>query len=334
MSISDDFSATAAKSPTVVNSSDTLLRSLIGSALLLLIADFAEPIFFGEGFYAALPLHPYWVIVILSAVQGGLYVGVAIAGLATLMMDWPIRPMGINITSHYIDTAILPLQWLIAALAIGVFRQGQLREEDRLRQDNARLIHISDQLSKEVLRLDEALARSELAVVTRPEDMTECHIGPMITYLARLANVSRQMLSDSSEPLPHHHIALLTENPDGNLDVATNGIEPWIAQGKIPETHPVAAVVKGLQGHAIVQTKEACFVCWSLPEHGAYPVYGALVTVLEDENRIADVKSWLSLLAPLVAVALAREDKQTALLKNPSFGTAARLPYLMKNNLN
>lgn len=333
MSPSEDLRPAATNSRTQVNDADMLLRSLLGSAVLLLTADVAEPVLFGEGFYASLSVHPYWIIVILAAVQSGLYVGVGIAGLAALMMDWPVRPFGVSITSHYIDTAILPLQWLITALAIGVFRQGQLREETRLRLENAQLGEMSERMSGEVLRLDAALARSELAAVTRPEGAAAHHIGHLIAYLARLAEAARRTQSEDVEPLQYPPVALLMKGADGRFAVEDGALDPWIPKGEMPQTHPVAQAIRGLDGHAIVPTGEVCFVCWPLASYGADEMHGALVAVLQDNRRIEDVKAWLGLLAPLVSAALVGEDDQAAALKDPAFRTAVGLPLLLKNGL-
>jgi|GEM_PF-4939893 hypothetical protein len=333
MSTSDDLRPAVATYQTQISDTDTLLRSLIGSAVLLLAADFAEPVFFGEGFYSSLSVHPYWIIVILAAVQSGLYVGVAIAGLAALLMDWPTRQFGVSITSHYIDTAILPLQWLITALAIGVFRQGQLREETRLRHENARLAHMSERMSSEVMRLDAALARSELAAVTRPGVPTNQHIDHIIAYLSRLAEASRRQ-SGNSEPLPIHPVALLIEGPEGQFLVSGDGVDPWFPAGEVAESHSVVQALKGLERGAIVPTKDGSFVCSSLPRCGTQQAHGALVAMLHDETRTDDVTAWLGLLAPLVSVALIEDDEQTAALDDPDVQTAASLPYLLKNALN
>ncbi len=157
---------TAGSEPYLPNEHEPFLRSLLGAVVLLLVARAAEPLFFGEGFYAALTIHPYWLFVILAAVQGGLYVGVSTAAMAALLMDWPPRPAGIDITAHYVELAILPVQWLLMAIIVGSIRQAQIRLEAELRTENARLRRMSEDLATEVNRMDSDVAALELQIAT------------------------------------------------------------------------------------------------------------------------------------------------------------------------
>ncbi|WP_207102910.1 hypothetical protein [Paracoccus shandongensis] len=143
------------------------LRGFIGSAVLLAAINAAEPLFFGEGYFAGLTYHPFWIVILLAAVQHGLFVGLSVVGLATLMMDWPSRPVGMDITEHYVDIAIAPAQWLIAALLIGLYRQQQIRHERALARENDRLRDINRTLAGEIHRLDAFVARAELAAATQ-----------------------------------------------------------------------------------------------------------------------------------------------------------------------
>lgn len=143
------------------------LRGFIGSAILLVAINAAEPLFFGEGYFASLTYHPFWIVILLAAVQHGLFVGLSVVGLATMMMDWPSRPVGMDITEHYVDIAIAPAQWLIAALLIGLYRQQQLREQRAIVRENDRLRDINRTLAAEIHRLDAFVARAELAAATQ-----------------------------------------------------------------------------------------------------------------------------------------------------------------------
>jgi hypothetical protein len=145
---------------------ESFLRGLIGAVALLLVARAAEPLFFGEAFYATLAIHPFWILVILAAVQGGFFVGVASAAAAAMLMDWPPRPAGVDITAHYVELAILPVQWLLAAIIIGAFRQGQIRTDARLAAENGRLRQMSDDLAAELDRMDQEIAALELHATT------------------------------------------------------------------------------------------------------------------------------------------------------------------------
>ena len=96
------------------------LRGLVGSAVLLLAIKASESLFFGAGYFSSLTYHPFWIVILLAAVQHGLFVGLSIVGLATMMMDWPSRAVGTDITEYYVDIATQPVQWLVVALVIGL----------------------------------------------------------------------------------------------------------------------------------------------------------------------------------------------------------------------
>ncbi|CAM3403316.1 hypothetical protein PANO111632_17790 [Paracoccus nototheniae] len=156
--------ATADRSPTAP---DSFLRGFVGSAVLLLAIDLSERLLFGEGYFSGLAWHPFWIVILLAAVQHGLLVGLSIVGLATMMMDWPTRPVGVDITEHYGDIASVPAQWLVVALLIGLYRQGQLNRERAMARECDRLREVNLVLAGEIHRLDAFVARAELAAVTR-----------------------------------------------------------------------------------------------------------------------------------------------------------------------
>jgi hypothetical protein len=142
------------------------VRSLVESIVLLLLLRVIESLFFGTGFFASLTLHPFWLVVLLSSMQHGLYSGVATAGLAALLLDWSPHATGVDVTDHQLAIAILPFQWLVASLCIGLFRHAQIRAQRQLAQDNARLQVINEALAAEVLRLDSVIRDLELEAAT------------------------------------------------------------------------------------------------------------------------------------------------------------------------
>lgn len=164
-----------------LSDTEPFLRGILASGVLLLLALAVEHLFFTRGFYSSLVLHPFWIIVLLATLESGLYVGVATAGLAALLMDWPPRPIGVDITAYFLDLAILPLQWLLAALCIGVFRQADLRALADLRRENARLLEMGEALAAEILQADQAVRDTELRVVTQRHEQ-----GVTLSSLAEL----------------------------------------------------------------------------------------------------------------------------------------------------
>lgn len=145
---------------------DTFLRALLESGLLLLLIRFCEPLFFGPGYYSELDFHPFWIVVLLASLQYGVFGGVAAAGLASLLMEWPPRPIGVDITEHYIDMAIQPLHWLLAALLLGSYRYMQIREVRRLQHELEDTSRMNEELAEEVERMDTSLAHAELSLMT------------------------------------------------------------------------------------------------------------------------------------------------------------------------
>jgi hypothetical protein len=151
----------------------TLFRMIFEGLVLLLLMLAIERLFFGPGYYASLSIHPFWIVVLITSVQNGLYVGVITTALAGLLMEWPPRPIGADITAHYLSVAILPLQWLLVSFCIGIFRQAQIRTEQRLLSDKARLIEINEALAIEIMRLDEMVHDLELNATTAPRRQSD-----------------------------------------------------------------------------------------------------------------------------------------------------------------
>lgn len=206
--------------------SAAFLRGFLGSAVLLLVIRAAEPLFFGEEYFSTLTYHPFWIVVLLAAVQHGLFVGVATVGIATLMMDWPPRPVDVDITAYYADMAAMPTQWLIVAVLIGLYRQAQIRRDQRVRRGNARLIEMNDALAKEIYRLDAALARAELAAATRPESADgtgSASPGRALDALLRLSDPAAnrdEAFIAAARACSDAEIALLERGPTGEMVLA------------------------------------------------------------------------------------------------------------------
>jgi hypothetical protein len=158
--------AQLAGAPAEDSSAFRLLRGVFEGFVLLVLLAAVERIFLARGTFGALDLHPFWIPVLLVATQHGLYAGVATAGLAAIMQDWPLRQPGQDIFDHYFEVARLPVQWLLVAMAIGVFRNSQLAAERRREREIAGLRAANGRLAAEIDRLDAELDAFELAVAT------------------------------------------------------------------------------------------------------------------------------------------------------------------------
>lgn len=147
------------------------LRAVLGNFMLLLLLVGAERLFFEGGFYSSLIQHPFWIIVLIAAVHDGLFVGVLIAVASIFLMDWPTRPAEVDITAHYIQVAILPLQWLLAALCIGLFRQAELRRAMAAAAEMARLQRVNEVLAADIMNIEAQMTRTQLETLLRDETL-------------------------------------------------------------------------------------------------------------------------------------------------------------------
>ena len=139
------------------------IRALFEAVALLVAMIGIEILFFGRGTYAALDVHPFWIVVLLVTLQHGLYSGVITAVLAAMMLDWPIRPPGLDIADYYLELARLPVQWIAAAMLLGVYRQSQIRLDAQRMREITHLKAVNDCIAEEVARLDEELWQFENA---------------------------------------------------------------------------------------------------------------------------------------------------------------------------
>ncbi|MDO5370578.1 MAG: hypothetical protein Q4F04_09565 [Paracoccus sp. (in: a-proteobacteria)] len=303
--------------------SAAFLRGFLGSAVLLLIIRAAEPLFFGEDYFSTLTYHPFWIVVLLAAVQHGLFVGVATVGLATLMMDWPPRPVGVDITAYYADMAATPTQWLIVAVIIGLYRQGQIRRDQRVRRGNARLIEMNDALAKEIYRLDAALARAELAAATRPEGAAPAFLRPALDALLRLSDPAadrNDAFVAAARACSDVDIALLERSAAGEIVLAA-ATDPGLEASAFVAAEELAALGKGADPSLPVQVltadKRHALAVPIIMEGAAEPA-GAVVGFVDSPDELADLNSTLVHLARAVGAALAADGVQVPLPHAPA----------------
>lgn len=235
--------------------SGQFLRGFVGSAVLLVAINASEPLFFGEGYFAELAYHPFWIVILLAAVQHGLFVGLSVVGLATMMMDWPSRPVGMDITEHYVDIATAPAQWLIAALLIGLYRQHQIRQERALGRENARLRDVNRTLAEEIRRLDAFVAWAELAAATRAaqpgEDKPDNRLAMLDRLAAADAEQRQQAFIDAARACVPGSVAWLKPDAAGMLAPAAVTDEGAALAGLSMADLPLAGAGEVLPlGHA------------------------------------------------------------------------------------
>jgi hypothetical protein len=204
-----------------------LLRSTFESLLLLSLLLAVEALFFGSGYFASLSIHPFWIVVLLASVQNGLFAGVVTTALAASLMDWPPRPIGVDITTHYLATAILPLQWLIVSFCIGFYREGQIRAERQLVTANARLTQINEALASEIARLDQTIRAQELAASTARQQQS--NVGEALGKIVALSQATGEELQvrfgEAAAKLTKESSVLLLA-PDQKADADKSGGAP------------------------------------------------------------------------------------------------------------
>lgn len=227
------------------------LQGFAGSAVLLLAIDATEPLFFGPGYFAGLTYHPFWIVILLAAVQHGLFVGLSVVGLAALLMDWPTRPLGVDITAHYADIATAPAQWLLVALIVGLYRQHQLRNERAIRQSNARLQQVNQTLVGEIRRLDSYVTQTEQMVAIAGS-------APNSALLSALDALAR---ADASRRGECFVAAARLCLPGPGAWLAMDGIACTVAAATQPDLHaeiiPPDAVAGDNNWHTLAQDPPA-----------------------------------------------------------------------------
>jgi hypothetical protein len=147
---------------------DNFQQGLIGSVVLLLVVAAAEMLFFGDGFYDQLTLHPFWIVIVIAAMQHGVGVGIATVVIATFLIGWPDRLVGEAVFIYAARVAVLPLQWLVVTLIVSLYRQKEIVEKDQLRADVIRLQGMSESLAAEVDRMDGMVMQLERESAIRP----------------------------------------------------------------------------------------------------------------------------------------------------------------------
>lgn len=108
------------------------IASFLAVALLI---DFA---FLDFGRFAGVSPHPFWMIVLLCAVQYGTteaLVAAAAASAALLVGNLPPQRFGQDLYQWLLDATLQPLLWAVAAVVFGELQGRVRRERDVLREE-------------------------------------------------------------------------------------------------------------------------------------------------------------------------------------------------------
>lgn len=290
------------------------LRAVVGDVFLLLLMVGAEHLFFDRGFFASLIQHPFWIIVLIAAVHDGLFVGVTVAIAATVLMDWPARPAEADITAHYIQVAVLPLQWIAAALCIGLFRQAELRRAMVAEAEMARLRQVNDVLATDITNIEAEVTRIQLATLLR--DGPQSRDDELVSRIRTLQGADRSTVAqlfgavaDLCTTLP---VTILLKNVAGDfepLDVphasAVPYAEPPLTSEQVMKLRTMSDVIiprpAALDGRSEYQF--TVLVGVTSPDHRI--LYGAVVLLAIDhtsaETAVSTARFLASQLAPVFA---------------------------------
>lgn len=129
----------------------------------------------GDRFWEIRP-HPFWIIVVLAAVQYGANEGLLAAVVASAgLLAWnlPEASFGHDLYDYWFDIGLRPAMWIGAAQILGQLRGRQIREREALRarlsqvERQAEVITASfDELKRAKAALEARIARQFRTVIT------------------------------------------------------------------------------------------------------------------------------------------------------------------------
>jgi polysaccharide biosynthesis protein PelD len=108
-----------------------LIEMLVGFIVLIAIDMFLGA---GNRFWDVNP-HPFWIVVLIIAVQYGTAEAMIAAIIATvfyLLGNMPVRAEGVSFYDWLYSLSVNPVLWVIAAWVIGELRQRHIRERNTL----------------------------------------------------------------------------------------------------------------------------------------------------------------------------------------------------------
>jgi hypothetical protein len=118
------------------------LAALLESIAVLALALAADTLLLAGDRLAGIAPHPFWVVVVLVAVQYGTKEGLAAAALSTAALlagQVPEQGFGEDHYAWLLRISTTPVLWFIAAVVIGEIRDGHRRRADALREELAEL---------------------------------------------------------------------------------------------------------------------------------------------------------------------------------------------------
>ena len=147
------------------------LRSALLEGTLFFVCAFAiDYVFFnGERYWNVSP-HPFWLIVLLFALQYGTFPALSVAVISTLGLLWgniPEQRINQDYYEYLFYLSALPLSWGLAALLFGEVRRRQIMENAHLRHNLVRAATREETMAAAYRNLSALSARLETRIAAR-----------------------------------------------------------------------------------------------------------------------------------------------------------------------
>jgi hypothetical protein len=155
-------------------------RAAIVETLVFLVTVVALNLAFGDATrYIGMPLHPFWIIVLLISVQYGPAEGLAAALLSTaflLVGNLPEQSLAETMYEYILRVSFSPFLWIVTALVLGSIRARQLDERKGLLEQlwkseeaSAAIVESYKVVKQSKERLELRLAEERRSVLTMYE---------------------------------------------------------------------------------------------------------------------------------------------------------------------
>lgn len=152
---------------TVMGLRASALFETVAFLLVMLVCNY----FFGAGdrFWGVEP-HPFWVIVVLIAVQYGTSEGVmaaVLASVALLFGNTPEQQLNQDMYAYLYEILHLPVLWLIGGVVVGELRQRHVREREYLQKELAEARKREEVIAESYHKVKTLKERLELKIASQ-----------------------------------------------------------------------------------------------------------------------------------------------------------------------
>ena len=146
------------------------LRSaaLIEMGIFFVIALLIDLFFLDGNRYWPMEPHPFWVVVILMAVQYGTSEGVLSAVIASVILLFGNMPeMQTDQYNYWLHVFSRPLMWVVAAVIVGELRQRHIREREYLYAELREAQRREETISNSYVKVKDIKEKLELRIASQ-----------------------------------------------------------------------------------------------------------------------------------------------------------------------